>query len=460
MGARCPGAVVEPVRAVCEEIGCFPPAPPHAASHDFGYPPLGVSSVVAGRAFHIRRGCGDSPYYCTEVGATFGCDGEAPAEMPELSEHSSAAAEVLKASPGLWGSLRCRRTELGTTFADCIKPGMDCKGHPAIAAPGLCAGDEYCYDVFRELFDGVIAAKCRGFDPATMRHPRGTAVRLTAADVDASAGHSVGVKVTCRRNLSGRRFASVASFEDRREVEAILADVLQGLGGQLAGRYLPLKGSRSRGGDGMEDGSVAELSRLGVLFREPEHQTALSAGFGRHWPDGRGVFHSWSKDLFVCVNQEEHLKIVSQSFGARRTQTAGQVAARCLQACAEIERALKEKTGVGYASNDRLGWVVSDPVGAGAAFSCCVSLNLPLLSARRGWKGLLSALQLQGRSPNQSESRAVGVWEVSNARTLGSTTVELHNVVMEGCAKLVEWEKMLEAGEEDRVDKDVAGVVG
>ena len=41
---------------------------------------------------------------------------------------------------------------------------------------------------------------------------------------------------------------------------------------------------------------------------------------GRHWPDGRGIFCNDNKNLFVWLNEEDHLRIVSMQ-GSRKECT-------------------------------------------------------------------------------------------------------------------------------------------
>lgn len=47
----------------------------------------------------------------------------------------------------------------GCTLDSCIQTGVDNPGHPFIFTVGLTAGDEECYDVFKELFEPVISSK-------------------------------------------------------------------------------------------------------------------------------------------------------------------------------------------------------------------------------------------------------------------------------------------------------------
>ena len=83
--------------------------------------------------------------------------------------------------------------------------------------------------------------------------------------------------------------------------------------GDLKGDYFPLNGSRSYGPkpNGMSKEKEEELRKKGNLFQEPDSTLLLSSGCGRHWPDARGIFHNDAQDLFVWVNEEDQLRIVS-----------------------------------------------------------------------------------------------------------------------------------------------------
>merc|ERR1719506_1528838 len=96
----------------------------------------------------------------------------------DLSTHNSLMADVLRTNPTIYESLRGKRTQLGVPFAKCIKSGVDNPGHPIMKVVGAVAGDEECYDVFRELFDPIIDARHGGFGPDA-QHP----TNLSAADI-------------------------------------------------------------------------------------------------------------------------------------------------------------------------------------------------------------------------------------------------------------------------------------
>jgi len=72
-------------------------------------------------------------------------------------------AEALKADPSIWNELKDKKTANGVTFADCIKTGMDNKGHPMIKTCGITAGDEESYQVFAKIFEPVISGRHGGY---------------------------------------------------------------------------------------------------------------------------------------------------------------------------------------------------------------------------------------------------------------------------------------------------------
>jgi creatine kinase len=109
--------------------------------------------------------------------------------------------------------------------------------------------------------------------------------------------------------------------------------------GNLKGDYFPLNGSRSYAAkpEGMTTDKEDSLRKQGNLFQSPDSTLLLASGMGRHWPDGRGVFHNDDANLFVWVNEEDHLRIVSMQGSRDAPSEAGknmkEVVARFMMAC-------------------------------------------------------------------------------------------------------------------------------
>merc|ERR1719261_242456 len=293
-----------------------------AASGDPNYPPTGLSASVQKLPDWIQRGCGDAAYNCPEKNATFAVDGVTPDAMPDLSKHSSFMAECLMADPSLWDKLKGLKTAGGTTLAHCIKTGVDNPGHPHIKTVGMTACDEESYEVFKDLFDPVISARHGGYAPDAKQPTNLDIDKLSATDIDPDLKYVLTTRVRTGRSVRNFRLPTVISFEERRKLEALCVKGLLNMSGDLKGDYFPLHGSRSypQKPTGMSEEKEETLRKCGNLFQEPDSTLLLASGMGRHWPDGRGVFHNDAANLFVWVGEEDHLRIVSMQ-GSRDAPT-------------------------------------------------------------------------------------------------------------------------------------------
>ena len=325
-----------------EDISSELPALPAEAE---SYPPTGLSASVKKLPAWIQAGCGDKEYYCEEKGATF-LGGKMPETCPDLTNHSSFFAEAMKNDPTLYEKLKDRKTSLGVTLGHCIKTGVDNPGHPHIKAGfqtdhlvlllsasqseaefdqfenltktvGLVAGDEESYTVFKELFDPVISARHNGY-AADAHHPTDLDVsKLSTTKIDPTGKYVLTTRCRTGRSVRGFRLPPTCDFEERRKLEDIIVKSLLSLQGDLQGDYFPLHGSKSYAPkpNGMSLEKEDELRTNGNLFQEPDSTLLLSSGCGRHWPDARGIYHNNDANLFVWVNEEDQMRIVSMEKG-------------------------------------------------------------------------------------------------------------------------------------------------
>jgi len=203
------------------------------------------------------------------------------------------------------------------------------------------------------------------------------------------------------------------------------------------------------------------LRAVGNLFQEPDSTLLLASGMGRHWPDGRGVFHNDKANLFVWVGEEDHLRIVSMQGDRSKPTPEGknmrEVTARFIVACDEVEKTLR-KEGTQFMHNDHHGFILTCPSNLGTGLRCGSMAMLPKLSSRKDWKKLVTKMDLQVRGIGGVDSDSVGgTWDVSNADRIGKGEVDLCNVLIEGLAQLVKWETTLDAG--GNVDAEIAKVM-
>ena len=111
------------------------------------------------------------------------------------------------------------------------------------------------------------------------------------------------------RNISGYPLAMRISRSDRRQVEKLLAGILDKLKGPLRGKYYPL--------NTLSLDQVKQLNDRNIDVGRPGSETALSiAGCNRDWPDGRGVFISDSLQFVALINHSDHLIAIACEHGS------------------------------------------------------------------------------------------------------------------------------------------------
>jgi len=426
------------------------------------YPPVGLSPSVQKLEGWIQAGCSGAPYYSEEKKATFGIDGKCPDVMPDLSGHSNFMAEFLREHPEVYYNLKDKVTSTGVTLAHCIKTGMDNPGHPHIKTVGITAGDEECYEVFKELFDPVIYARHSGYLPWAKQPTNIDISQLSTTDIDPEGKYVLTTRVRTGRSVRGFKLPPQIDFEERRALEALCVKALMNMEGDLKGEYFPLNGSFSYGPKpgGMSHAKEKELRSMGNLFQEPDSTLLLASGMGRSWPDGRGVFHNNDANLFVWVGEEDHLRIVSMQGSRSKPTPEGKlirdVTARFIRACDEVQKVLKSE-GKDFMHNDHLGWVLTCPSNLGTGLRAGTMVMLPNVSGRKDFKSLMGKMGLQARGTGGVDSAQTGgTWDISNNDRIGKGEVDLVNTLIEGAAQLVKWESMYDNGKASQAEAEIA----
>merc|ERR1719183_3250865 len=268
-----------------------------------------------------------------------------------------------------------------------MKTGVDNPGHPHIKTVGLVACDEECYTVFKELFDPVTVAR-QGYDHTKKKQPTNMDInQLSKTDIDPEGKYVLTTRVRTGRSVRGFRLPPTIGFEERRKLEALVVKAFLNMKGDLKGDYFPLNGSRSYAPkpNGMSEEKEAMLRKCGNLFQEPDSTLLLASGMARHWPDGRGIFHNDSQNLFVWVNEEDHLRIVSMQGQREKPTVEGkqikEVTARFIRACNEVDKVLKQ-AGSTFMHNDHLGYILTCPSNLGTGLRAGTMVMLPKLSAK------------------------------------------------------------------------------
>merc|ERR1719456_602917 len=223
-----------------------------------------------------------------------------------------------------------------------------------------------------------------------------------------------------------------------------MTKALLSLDGELRGDYYPLAFSNSYAPKvgGMSQAEEEKMREDHFLFQEPDSTLLLSSGMGKQWPDARGIFANEKKNFLVWCNEEDHTRIISMQMGADIKEVFTRFVT-AVNTCQDIVK----KEGYDFMHNDHLGYILVCPSNLGTGLRASVIVKVPLLSARHDFKDICSGLRLQARGGAGVDSTSAGgIWDISNADRLGVSEVELVNLMIEGCAKLVKMEYALETG--------------
>jgi len=330
----------------------------------------------------------------------------------------------------------------------------------------VVACDEESYTVFKDLFEPIISDRHNGYGIDDKQPTDMDISKISDTDIDPFGKYVLTTRVRTGRSVRGFKLPPVIGFEERRKLEAAVVEALLGMEGDLKGDYFPLHGSRSYAAKptGMDHATEESLRSCGNLFQEPDSTLLLASGMGRHWPDGRGIFCNDKRNLFVWLNEEDHLRIVSMQGSRAEPTTEGkqikEVFARFIRACDEVQKVLKSK-GYDFMHSEHHGWILTCPSNLGTGLRAGTMVKLPILSSRPDFKQILGKMGLQARGTGGVDSASTGgTWDISNADRIGKGEVQLCNILIEGASKLVQWENKLENGGADEVEAAIKAVLG
>lgn len=362
-------------------------------------------------------------------------------ELPKFSkDHKSLMSKVLTAE--LFEKLKDTKSNKGFSLSNAIMTGV-VTPHLGV---GCTAGDEDCYEVFKELYYPVIKG-WHGYDAYTQKHPVDLDYsKLVFSDEqrDTFNKYVVSTRIRAARNISGYSLPAGATVEDRAAVEVVLMQTFAGLTGELTGTYYML-GDLTR-----EESDI--LQEKGYLFQIPTARNLLTgAGAARSWPDNRGIFHNDTQTALCWVNEEDHCRIISMEIG-------GDIPSVFQRFCA-LSNAIKasaEANGTTLMWNETLGFLGTCPSNLGTGLRASVMVVLPefnklMEGSNHADKELLETVckrfDLQPRGSAGEHSAAVGgKFDVSNVQRLGFSEVQLVQKMIDGVSKVIELEKMLASG--------------
>merc|ERR1739845_288445 len=307
---------------------------------------------------------------------------------------------------------------------------------------GLLFGDAECVTKFEDLVKPIMLKR---HNNPKLPHPPpnldGSQLLDHAKLIDSS--YVISTRVRTGRTISGFPLPPSISADQRKELEGIVVGALAGLKGELKGDYYPLAGSTTYAPKpkGIDKQTEERLIKDHFLFQEPDEPMLLSWRMERDWPHARGIYHNDKKTALVWVNEEDHLRIISMEKGynirAVFDRFAGLVKA-VEAACKGVGRKLE--------ISEMYGNILSCPSNCGTGLRASMMIKVPLATKQENFKQWCAERNLQARGSGGFASAAKddGIRDVSNVDRMGKDEVVLVNEMIEGVAKLIEWEKELE----------------
>ena len=333
-------------------------------------------------------------------------------------------------------------TSLDVPYALCIRPGANNPYNTSTC--GLVAGDEESYSAFESTFDGVIEA-LHGEWGEGRRHvsaldPLDYQFQMRKTELNPS--YVLSCRVRAARNLSGHRFPTACSAEERRTIEKLATRALRMLKGDMQGSYFPLHGSNSyrKMHGGMSAEAQDQLLTTHLLFRKPSSAMELAGGFHREWPDARGVFTNVAKEVVVWVNSTDHMRLMA-------TRVGPDIQSAFLRFCelhAALELAVKAQH-LDFLKTDRYGYISANPREIGTSLRATVLVRLPKLSQIPEFNELVGNLHLECFADTIPGPLPAGQFVIGNSDRL-RTDLQLVNCLIDGVDKLIQMEQALERG--------------
>ena len=279
--------------------------------------------------------------------------------------------------------------------------------------------------------------------------------QLLSDKLDEDGRYILYTRMRLARSIGGYRFAPCISRGERRRVENLVKECVSELegdgsvdddspvddggGGAKAGKYVSVMD--------MTNAQHDDLIQRRILFHDPD-EFALSAGLGRDWPDGRGIYcDTWEENsmphVIIWCNAEDHLWIISNAKGG---DVQG-VFTKLSQTAHKLESALRRR-GRSFVEDPQLGFLNCSPDHVGTALRASVYVKLVNLSKQPGFWDLVHRLRLEARSDyEETDKRFTGIYDMANAESLGKSEVDLINIMIRGVKILIELEKRLESGD-------------
>ena len=286
---------------------------------------------------------------------------------------------------------------------------------------GIYAGDADSYKIFSLTFDPVIREY---HDLKTGKHHLSDFNETRLSDPDPESRYIISTRIRIARNIKGFSFTPHISLKQRYRLEKNIVKAFRALKEEFRPRYFSFEKTRSD--------ILHELASQGLIFKKGD-RFQDAAGINSDFPACRGVFLSEDRKLRIWVNEEDHLRIISQE----NTSDISEVFNRLARAHFLLAEQLE------FAEHRIYGYLASCPTNTGTAMRAGVHIKLKKLARRPDiLKNIAEARQLQIRGTGGEKTRIMdSVFDISNKRRLGISETRIIKALHHGLTDIINAEK-------------------
>lgn len=319
----------------------------------------------------------------------------------------------------IFNALRSKSTLTGFTLEKAIRSGIS---NPD-SAIGIYAGDAQSYRLLAPIFEPIIL-NYHGITEETNHVSHITNVDLP--DPDPENMYIISSRVRIARSLRGFGFTNHIDLKTRKNIEKLIVNAALKLQNDLKGQYHSFESLNKE---------KKQWLKKDNLFFEKGDRFQEAAGMNADFPVGRGIFHSNDKRLRIWINEEDHMRIISQN----TSSDLGSVFNLLCKALVELEQNLD------FEKDDKYGYLTACPTNIGTTMRVGVHIRLKKLSKEEELLRAITKkhdLQIRGTRGEKTEVENA-VYDISNRRRLGISETEIITSLHKGVLAIIEAEKNL-----------------
>ncbi len=322
-------------------------------------------------------------------------------------------------TPFLKQTLGPLKTPSGFTLAQAIASGIKNPDSDI----GLYAGDAQSYDVFSPLFDAIIN-EYHNISKDQIHQSDLSLPDLPCLDPDGR--YILSTRIRAARNIKGFNFCCHMDLPQRRNIEKKIVSFLDKPDSPLTGMYVSFENSDLSLPDLLEDKTL--LFKKGDRFQD-------AAGFNTDFPKSRGVFYSSDRQLRIWVNEEDHLRIISQEKSADLYHV--------FQRLIRVMNILEDRFD--FVRDRKYGYLTSCPTNIGTSMRAGVHIRLEKLEKNSPVLDRIAQkhdLQIRGTGGEKTKVDHA-IFDISNRQRLGITESMIVQKLHAGIHDLIQAEKQL-----------------